>query len=77
MNKEIDDQIAKLRELIDEEIDDCQIAKLRELIGWWRAASNVMSEAEGDGPVRSSLRRCAKEVEDILDISKLKKEQHA
>lgn len=39
---------------------------IRQLLGWWRAASNVMSEAEGDGPVRSSLRKCAKDLEDVL-----------
>lgn len=42
-------------------------AALRQLLGDWRASSNVMSEADGDGPYRDTLRTCARQLEDTLN----------
>jgi len=42
--------------------------RLVSLVNSWRAASNIMSEAEGDAPARDSLRQCAKELENVLKL---------
>lgn len=43
-----------------------QVEAARKLIGDWRAVSNVMSEADGDGPYRETYRNCARELEAAL-----------
>ena len=41
-------------------------SRCKKLVDWWRAASNVMSEADGDGPYRDTLRQCANDLDAAL-----------
>ena len=42
---------------------------LKDLLGGWRAAANVMSDADGDGPYRQSAHEHAKQLEDLLKLT--------